>query len=108
AHHGVLFLDELPEFERRVLETLRQPLESGKITVSSAAREADSPGRFQLSGAMNPCPCGYHGHAKIECRCTPDLVARYQDRISGPLLDRIDMRVEVSLFSEEELTRTGA
>ncbi len=107
AHHGVLFLDELPEFERRVLEALRQPLESGRITVSRAARQVEYPAKFQLIAAMNPCPCGYFGHRTIECRCTPDLVARYQDRISGPLLDRIDMRVEVSSFSEEELTRMG-
>jgi magnesium chelatase family protein len=107
AHHGVLFLDELPEFDRRVLEALRQPLESGRITVSRAARQVDFPARFQLIAAMNPCPCGYFGHKTIECRCTPDLVARYQDRISGPLLDRIDMRVEVSSFTEEELTTMG-
>lgn len=107
AHHGVLFLDELPEFDRRVLEALRQPLESGRITVSRAARQVDFPARFQLIAAMNPCPCGYFGHKAVECRCTPDLVARYQDRISGPLLDRIDMRVEVSSFSEEELTSMG-
>ena len=104
AHHGVLFLDELPEFDRRVLEALRQPLEAGKITVSRAARQVDFPARFQLVAAMNPCPCGYFGHRTIACRCTPDLVARYQDRISGPLLDRIDMRVEVSSLSDEELT----
>lgn len=104
AHHGVLFLDELPEFERRVLETLRQPLESGQITVSRAARQVDFPARFQLVAAMNPCPCGYSGHASIACRCTPDMVARYQDRISGPLLDRIDMRVEVNSVPEEVMT----
>jgi magnesium chelatase family protein len=104
AHHGVLFLDELPEFDRRVLEALRQPLEAGRITVSRAARQVDYPARFQLVAAMNPCPCGYFGHRTVACRCTPDLVARYQDRISGPLLDRIDMRVEVSSFSEDELT----
>ena len=104
AHHGVLFLDELPEYDRRVLESLRQPLEAGRITVSRAARQVDYPAKFQLIGAMNPCPCGYFGHRTVECRCTPDMVARYQDRISGPLLDRIDMRVEVSSFTEEELT----
>jgi magnesium chelatase family protein len=104
AHHGVLFLDELPEFDRRVLESLRQPIESGMITVSRAARQVDYPARFQLVAAMNPCPCGYFGHQTIACRCTPDLVARYQDRISGPLLDRIDLRVEVSSFTEEALT----
>jgi len=107
AHHGVLFLDELPEFERRVLESLRQPLESGKITVSRAARQVEFPAKFQMLAAMNPCPCGYFGHKTIVCRCTPDLVARYQDRISGPLLDRIDMRVEVSSFTEEEMTTMG-
>jgi magnesium chelatase family protein len=104
AHHGVLFLDELPEFDRRVLESLRQPLEAGTITVSRAGYQVDFPARFQLIAAMNPCPCGYFGHRTIACRCTPDLVARYQDRISGPLLDRIDMRAEVSSFTEEELT----
>jgi magnesium chelatase family protein len=104
AHFGVLFLDELPEFDRRVLETLRQPLESGQITVSRAARQVDFPARFQLVGAMNPCPCGYYGHPSIACRCTPDLISRYQDRISGPLLDRIDMRVEVSSLPDEVLT----
>jgi magnesium chelatase family protein len=104
AHYGVLFLDELPEFDRRVLEALRQPLEAGTITVSRAGYQVDFPARFQLVAAMNPCPCGYYGHRTIACRCTPELVARYQDRISGPLLDRIDMRAEVSSFSEEELT----
>jgi magnesium chelatase family protein len=104
AHHGVLFLDELPEFDRRVLEALRQPLESGRVTISRAARQVDYPAKFQLIAAMNPCPCGYYGHKTIECRCTPDLISRYQDRISGPLLDRIDMRVEVSSFTEEDLT----
>jgi magnesium chelatase family protein len=103
AHHGVLFLDELPEFDRRVLEAMREPLESGRITVSRAARHVDYPARFQLLAAMNPCPCGYHGHRSIACRCTPDMVSRYQDRISGPLLDRIDMRVEVPSLSEDEL-----
>jgi magnesium chelatase family protein len=103
AHHGVLFLDELPEFDRRVLEVLREPIESGRITISRAARQVDFPARFQLIAAMNPCPCGYFGHRTIACRCTPEMVARYQDRISGPLLDRIDMRVEVSSLSEHEL-----
>jgi magnesium chelatase family protein len=103
AHHGVLFLDELPEFDRRVLEVMREPLESGRITISRAARQVDFPARFQLIAAMNPCPCGYFGHPTHACRCTPEMVARYQDRISGPLLDRIDMRVEVSSLTEEEL-----
>lgn len=103
AHHGVLFLDELPEFDRRVLEVMREPLESGRITVSRAARQVEFPATFQLIAAMNPCPCGYFGHKTIACRCTPDVVARYQDRISGPLLDRIDMRVEVGSLTEDEL-----
>jgi len=103
AHHGVLFLDELPEFDRRVLEAMREPLESGRITISRAARQVDFPARFQLIAAMNPCPCGYFGHRQIACRCTPEQVARYQDRISGPLLDRIDMRVEVAALGEDEL-----
>jgi len=103
AHHGVLFLDELPEFDRRVLEVLRQPLESGRITVSRAGRHVEYPARFQLIAAMNPCPCGYNGHPTIACNCTPEMVSRYQDRISGPLLDRIDMRVEVASLSPDEL-----
>ncbi len=103
AHNGVLFLDELPEFDRRVLEAMREPLESGHITVARAARHIDYPARFQLLAAMNPCPCGYFGHPILECRCTPDMVSRYQDRISGPLLDRIDMRVEVAALSPEEI-----
>jgi len=103
AHHGVLFMDELPEFDRRVLEVMREPLESGRITISRASRQVDFPAKFQLIAAMNPCPCGYYGHPKKACRCTPDMIARYQDRISGPLLDRIDMRVEVSSLTEEEL-----
>jgi magnesium chelatase family protein len=103
AHHGVLFLDELPEFDRRVLEVMREPLESGRITVSRAARQVDFPAHFQLVAAMNPCPCGYFGHKVQPCRCTPEMVARYQDRISGPLLDRIDMRVEVGSLTDDEL-----
>ncbi len=105
AHRGVLFLDELPEFDRRVLEVLREPLESGHITISRAARQADFPARFQLVAAMNPCPCGYLGHAANRCRCTPDLVARYQDKISGPLLDRIDMQIQVGALPHEELLK---
>ena len=95
AHHGVLFLDELPEFPRAALEALREPLETGRITISRAARQADFPARFQLLAAMNPCPCGHLGSARHACRCSPDTVARYQGRISGPLLDRIDLQVEV-------------
>jgi magnesium chelatase family protein len=104
AHHGVLFLDELPEYDRRVLEVLREPLESGRITISRAARQADFPARFQLLAAMNPCPCGYLGHFARQCRCTPDMVARYRSRISGPLLDRIDLHVEVPALKPGELT----
>ena len=103
AHHGVLFLDELPEFSRHVLEVLREPLESGRITISRAARQADFPARFQLVAAMNPCRCGYLGHYSGRCRCTPDQIARYRARISGPLLDRIDLHVEVPALPEADL-----
>ncbi len=95
AHGGVLFLDELPEFSRHVLEVLREPLESGRILISRAALQAEFPARFQLVAAMNPCPCGYAGDPSGRCTCTPDQVRRYRDRISGPLLDRIDLHVEV-------------
>lgn len=95
AHNGVLFLDELPEFDRRVLEVLREPLESGRIIISRAARQAEFPARFQLIAAMNPCPCGYLSHPNGRCHCTADQVQRYRSRISGPLLDRIDMHIEV-------------
>ena len=95
AHHGVLFLDELPEFPRAALEALREPLETGHITISRAARRAEFPARFQFIGAMNPCPCGCLGSPHKACRCTPDQVARYQGKLSGPLLDRIDLHVEV-------------
>jgi magnesium chelatase family protein len=105
AMHGVLFLDELPEFERKVLEVLREPLESGRIIVSRAARQAEFPARFQLVAAMNPCPCGYLGHHSGKCRCTPDQVARYRSRISGPLLDRIDLQIEVPALPQEDMTR---
>jgi magnesium chelatase family protein len=103
AHHGVLFLDELPEFDRKVLEVLREPLESGHITISRAARQADFPAKFQLIAAMNPCPCGYLGHFNNKCRCTPDQVNRYRAKISGPLLDRIDLHIEVPALKEDEL-----
>lgn len=103
AHRGVLFLDELPEFDRKVLEVLREPLESGRITISRAARQADFPARFQLIAAMNPCPCGFLGHAERSCRCTPDQVTRYQGKISGPLLDRIDMQIQVGALAHAEL-----
>ena len=108
AHHGVLFLDELPEFDRKVLEVLREPLESGKITISRAARQADFPASFQLLAAMNPCPCGYLGHFNNKCRCTPDQVSRYKGKISGPLLDRIDLLIEVPALKEDEMTSQAA
>lgn len=108
AHHGVLFLDELAEFDRKVLEVLREPLESGHITVSRAARQAEFPARFQLIAAMNPCPCGYFGHPNGKCRCTPDQVSRYRHRLSGPLLDRIDIHIEVPALSEDELINAPA
>lgn len=107
AMHGVLFLDELPEFQRSVLEVLREPLESGRIVISRAARQAEFPAQFQLVTAMNPCPCGYLGHPSGKCRCTPDQVARYRSRISGPLLDRIDLQIEVPALPQEDMTRQG-
>jgi magnesium chelatase family protein len=107
ALHGVLFLDEFPEFDRRVLEVLREPLESGRVSVSRAARQADFPAEFQLVAAMNPCPCGYLGHFSGRCRCTPDQVARYRARISGPLMDRIDIQIEVPAVPEGELMGPG-
>ena len=103
ALHGVLFLDELPEFERKVLEVLREPLESGRITISRAARRADFPAQFQLIAAMNPCPCGYLGHYNGKCRCTPDQVSRYRGKISGPFLDRIDIQIEVPAVAQDDL-----
>src|SRR3569623_636250 len=105
AHRGVLFLDELQEFDRKVLEVQLEPLESGQITISRAARQADFPARFQLLAAMTPCPSGYLGHPSNTCRCTPDNVARYQSRISGPLLDRIDMQIQVAALPQEEMLR---
>ena len=106
AHGGVLFLDELPEFPRPALEALREPLETGQITISRAARQASFPARFQLIAAMNPCPCGWLGAFAATgraCRCTPDAVARYQGKLSGPLLDRIDLQVEVPAARPAEL-----
>jgi magnesium chelatase family protein len=103
AHHGVLFLDELPEWDRRVLEVLREPLESGSIHISRAARQSTFPARFQFIAAMNPCPCGWRGHASGRCACTPDQVARYRARVSGPLLDRIDLGIEVPAVPAEAL-----
>jgi len=103
AHHGVLFLDELPEFQRHVLETLREPLETGEVRISRAARQAVFPARFQLVAAMNPCPCGNLGHPSHACRCSPEQVARYRGRVSAPLLDRIDLHVTVGVPRETEL-----
>jgi len=108
AHHGVLFLDELPEFPRRALEALREPLENGRITLSRAATQAEFPAQFQLIAAMNPCPCGYLGSPLKACRCTPDQIVRYQGKLSGPLLDRIDLQVEVATLRPEELLNTPA
>jgi len=103
AHHGVLFLDEMPEFPRDALEALREPLESGIISIARAARQTQFPARFQLVAAMNPCPCGYLGDASGRCRCTPDRVAGYRRRISGPLMDRIDLKVEVPRPRDAEM-----
>jgi len=104
AHHGVLFLDELPEFDRKVLEVLREPLETGKITISRAARQTDFPARFQLIAAMNPCPCGHLGDPSGRCHCTSEQVLRYRSKISGPLLDRIDIHIEVPRIPYETLS----
>jgi magnesium chelatase family protein len=104
AHHGVLFLDELPEFPRSALEALREPLETGRIAIARATRHAEFPARFQLVAAMNPCPCGHLGSAQRTCRCTPDAIARYQGRLSGPLLDRLDLQVEVPAVPAEQLS----
>ena len=103
AHHGVLFLDELPEFPRAALEALREPLESGHIRISRAALQSEFPARFQLIAAMNPCPCGFLGHPTKACRDTPDQIARYQSKLSGPLLDRIDLHVEVPALPPDDL-----
>jgi magnesium chelatase family protein len=103
AHHGVLFLDEFPEFARSALEALREPLETGTITIARAARRAEFPARFQLIAAMNPCPCGYLGSTLKGCRCTPDQILRYQGKLSGPLLDRIDLHIEVPAVSAQQL-----
>lgn len=106
AHHGILFLDELPEFSRHVLESMREPLESGSITISRAAFQAIFPAHFQLIAAMNPCPCGYAGSTVDTCMCTKEQIKRYLSKISGPLLDRIDMHVEVSQLSPELLMQS--
>lgn len=105
AHHGVLFLDELPEFSKVVLETLREPLESGTICISRAAMQIEYPADFQLIAAMNPCPCGQWGNPKANCLCTPDRISRYLAKLSAPLLDRIDMHIQVQALPDEELIK---
>ena len=105
AHHGLLFLDELPEFSRLALEALREPLENGRITLSRARHQAEFPAQFQLIAAMNPCPCGYLGASQPACRCGPELIQRYQGKLSGPLLDRIDMQVHVPALPPDMLMR---
>ncbi|MFI4962853.1 MAG: YifB family Mg chelatase-like AAA ATPase [Legionellales bacterium] len=105
AHHGVLFLDELPEFNRQVLETLREPLESGHICISRAAIQMEFPARFQLIAAMNPCPCGQWGNPQAHCSCTPDRISKYLSKLSAPLLDRIDLHVSVKALPQEELIK---
>ncbi len=107
AHHGVLFLDELPEFHRHVLETLREPLESGMIHISRAAQQSSFPAQFQLITALNPCPCGHYGNPYGNCRCTLEQVDKYMSRLSGPLLDRIDMHIDVPQLPTAELLRTN-
>lgn len=108
AHHGILFLDEMPEFPRSALEALREPLETGHITIARAARRHDFPARFQLIAAMNPCPCGQLGNPLKACRCTPDQVARYQAKLSGPLLDRVDVQIEVPAVAPEVLAASAS
>jgi magnesium chelatase family protein len=108
AHLGVLFLDELPEFDRHVLETLREPLEAGSITISRAAWQTDFPAACQLVAAMNPCPCGWRGDPSGRCRCTPEAAARYMRKLSGPLLDRIDIQIEIPALAPGELTSRAA
>mgnify|MGYP003585361641 FL=1 len=107
ATGGVLFLDELPEFDRRVLESLREPLETGEVHIARANRRATYPAAFQLVAAMNPCPCGYQGHPTRACRCTPEQIQRYRNRLSGPLLDRIDLCIEVPALSAADLAQSG-
>lgn len=106
AHHGILFLDEFPEFQRRTLEALREPVESKQITISRASRQVDFPANFLLVAAMNPCPCGHLGNPKQHCRCTPEQIKRYHARISGPLLERIDLQLEVPLIPHDVLMQT--
>ncbi|NOY65906.1 MAG: YifB family Mg chelatase-like AAA ATPase [Gammaproteobacteria bacterium] len=108
AHNGIMFLDELPEFDRKVLEVLREPMESGRIIISRAARQAEFPAKFQLIAAMNPCPCGYLGDLQGRCNCTGDQVTRYRQKISGPLMDRIDMHIEVPALPMKDLRKNSA
>lgn len=108
AHNGVLFLDELPEFNRGVLEVLREPLEAGRIIISRAARQTEFPARFQLIAAMNPCPCGYYGDRSDRCQCSMEQVRRYRGKVSGPLLDRIDIHIEVANMAAEILEPADA
>ena len=108
ANKGVLFLDEMPEFDRKVLEVLRQPLESKQITISRANQQATFPANFQLVAAMNPCPCGYHGDPSGRCHCRAEQIQRYQDKISGPLLDRIDLHVSVPALPISDLQNANA
>jgi predicted ATPase with chaperone activity len=103
GHNGVLFLDELPEFQRNVLEVMRQPLEDGSVTIARAAVSVTFPSRFMLAAAMNPCPCGYFADPTRECHCTPPMIQRYVSKISGPLLDRIDIHIEVPAVKYKEL-----
>jgi magnesium chelatase family protein len=103
AHHGVLFLDELPEFHRDVLEALREPLEEGRVVISRAAGTMTFPASFMLIAAMNPCPCGFYGDPKRECRCSPNMILKYRNRISGPLLDRIDIHLEVPAVKYQDM-----
>ena len=106
AHNGILFLDELPEFNRQALEVLREPLETGVVTISRAQRRCEFPARFQLIGAMNPCPCGYFGEPR--CRCSSDQIQRYQHKLSGPFLDRVDLQVHVSAVAASDLLKPMA
>jgi magnesium chelatase family protein len=108
AHHGVLFLDELPEFRRHVLEALRQPAEDGEVTLARAGRSVTYPAHFALVAAMNPCPCGHHGDSARRCRCTEPELLRYRRRISGPLLDRIDLQVDVPAVPAHALGTAGS
>jgi len=107
SHNGVLFLDELPEFKRTVLEVMRQPMEERKVTISRARMSVTYPASFMLIASMNPCPCGYYNHPEKECVCAPGVVQKYLNKISGPLLDRIDLHVEVTPVAFKELSGSG-